>query len=97
MASADTAAKVDADEAAPDVTIGLDPRRPGRHRARLVEYGVPVWALIPHLQGNEWDAAPTAEDYHTPKAAVAAAIACYEAEPKYIDAFLLLNDDNFTA
>ncbi len=91
MASTDAAAKVDADEAAPDVTIGLDPHRPGRHRARLVEYGVPIWALIADLQGNEWDAARTAPDYNIPKAAVEAAIAYYEAEPKYIDAFLLLN------
>ena len=31
---------------APDLTIALDPHRPGRHRARLVHYGRPVWALI---------------------------------------------------
>ena len=34
---------------APDLTIALDPHRPGRHRARLVHYGRPVWALIAYL------------------------------------------------
>ncbi len=84
-------------EATPDVTIGPDPHRPGRHLARLIEYGVPVWALIAHLQGNEWDAVRTAEDYTIPEAAVKAAIAYYEADATYIDAFLLLNDDFFSA
>ena len=82
---------------APDLTIALDPHRPGRHRARLVHYGRPVWALIAHLQGNGWDVAQTARDYALPEEAVRAAIAYYEADPKYIDAFLLLLDDAFTA
>ena len=97
-------AKIDAkpavelhDTAAPDLTIDLDPHRPGRHRARLVHYGKPIWALIASLQGNGWDAAQTARDYNIPEAAVQAAIDYYRADPKYIDAFLLLLDDAFTA
>ena len=83
--------KADADQWASDVTVALDPHRPGRHRTRLVEYGVPVWALIAHLQGNGWDAAQTVNDDNIPEAVVEVAIASCEADPKHIDAFLLLN------
>jgi uncharacterized protein (DUF433 family) len=82
---------------APDLTIAFDPHRRGRHNARLVHYGRPVWALIADLQGNGWDVAQTARDYALPEEAVRAAIAYYEADPKYIDAFLLLNRDAFGA
>ena len=81
--------------ASPDVTIALDPHRPGRHRARLVEYGVPVWALIAHLQGVDGDTAQTAHDYAIPEEAVRAALTCYEFDPSHIDAFLLLHRDGF--
>jgi uncharacterized protein (DUF433 family) len=81
---------------APDLTIALDPHRPGRHRARLVHYGRPIWALIAYLQGNGWNIAETARDYDLPEEAVRAAIAYYEADPQYIDAYLLLLDDSFT-
>lgn len=91
MARTDVDPKVAPGEVAPDVTIGLDPHRRGRHRARLVEFGVPVWALIAHLQGNGWDAAGTAADYDVPEEAVRAAIAYYEADPQDIDAFLRQN------
>ncbi len=98
MAKIDTEPSVEPDDTSvPDVTIGLDPHRPGRHRARLVHYGVPVWALIAYLQSNGWDVTQTARDYNIPEAAVQAAIDHYQADPKYIDAFLLLNDDFFTA
>ncbi len=82
---------------ASDLTIALDPHRPGRHRARLVHYGRPIWALIAYLQGNNWDVPQTARDYDLPEEAVRAAVAYYEADPQYIDAFLLLLDDAFTA
>lgn len=85
-----------ASETEPDLTIAFDPHRPGRHRARLVRYGRPVWALIMDLQGNDWDVARTARDYALPEAAVRAAVANYEADPRYIDAFLLLLDDAAT-
>ena len=79
----------------PDVTIALDPHRRGRHRARLVRYGRPVWALIADLQGNGWDVAQTAQNFDLPDAAVQAAIDYYRADPQYIDAFLLLNREYF--
>ena len=78
-----------------DLTIGLDPHRPGRHRARLVHYGVPIWALIAHLQGVDGDVNRTAHDYAIPEEAVQSAIDYYQVDPKYIDAFLLLNRDFF--
>ena len=95
MASIGTAQRPQTDESDPDLTIAPDPHRRGRHRARLVHYGRPVWALIADLQGNGWDVAQTAHDYALPEEAVRAAIAYYEADPKYIDAFLLLNRDAF--
>lgn len=99
MASSRTveAEPVPADETEPDLTITLDPHRPGRHRARLVHYGRPIWALISYLEGNDWDVVQTARDYALPEAAVRAAIDHYRSDPKYIDAFLLLLDDAHTA
>ena len=79
----------------PDVTIALDPHRPGPAFARLVEYGRPVWAIIAYLQGYDWDVAKVAEMFAIPEEAVRAAIAHYEADPKYIDAWLLLNRSAF--
>lgn len=82
---------------APDLTIALDPHRPGRHRARLVHYGRPIWALIAYLRGNGWNVEKTALDYGMPEDAVRAAVAYYQDDPQYIDAYLLLLDDSFTA
>jgi hypothetical protein len=79
----------------PDVTIALDPHRAGRAFVRLVEYGKPVWAIIAYYKGFGGDVARTAEAHAIPEEAVRAAVAHYEADPRYIDAFLLLNDDAF--
>jgi len=76
-------------------TVTRDPHRPGRDRVRLEPYGIPVWALIAHLQGVEWDASQTGQDYGIPEVAVRVAIDHYRGEPKYIDAFLLLNRSAF--
>ena len=96
MARPDTAQAPSAPQGeAPDLTIALDPHRPGRHRAPHVHYGRPGWALIASLQGNGWDVAQTARDYALPEEAVRAAVTYYEADPKYIDAFLLLNREFF--
>lgn len=88
------AAKQDAADV-PDVTIALDPHRPGPAFARLVAYGRPVWAIIAGLQGNRWDVAQTAKDFAIPEEAVRAAIAHYAADPSHIDAWLLLNRSAF--
>ena len=96
MASVNIAKETDRVAAGePDGTIALDPHRPGRHRARLVAYGKPVWAVIAYFKGFDGDIARTAEAHGIPEEAVRAAVAYYQADPKYIDAFLLLNDDFF--
>jgi len=98
MASTDIAKQTaEPDAAESDVTIALDPHRPGRHQVRLVASGRAVWAIIASLQGNSWDVAQTAADYAISEAAVRAAIAHYNEDPKYIDAFLLLNREYFEA
>ena len=70
------------------MTIALDPHRPGVERARLVEYGVPVWALIGYMGGEDGDVARTAADYRIPEAAVRAALAYYREHREAIDALL---------
>lgn len=79
----------------PDLTIALDPHRPGVERGRLVHYGIPVWALIGHMHGAELDDEEaillTAEDYRIPPAAVRAAIAYYRQHAGAIDALLARN------
>lgn len=77
------------------VRIGLDPHRSGLDRVRLLDYGVPLWALVAHLQGVGGDVAQTAIDYQVPVEAVRAAQLYHEAHPEYIDAFLLLNRGAF--
>lgn len=72
----------------PDVTIALDPHRPGVERARLVEFGIPVWVLIGYMGGENGDVAQTAADYGIPVAAVRAAVDYYRAHRQAIDALL---------
>ena len=77
--------------------IALDPHRHGRQYARLVEEGKAVWVLIAHLQGNGGDIADTAAAYGISEEAVSAAVAYYEADPRYIDAHLLLSRESFNS
>ena len=77
------------------VQIGLDPHRSGLDRVRLIDFGVPLWALIAHLQGVDGDIGKTASDYNIPSDAVRAAKIYYDAHPDYIDSFLLLNRSTF--
>ena len=89
MATTDTAEAAErraTDE--PDVTIALDPHRPGVERARLVAYGTPVWALIGYMGGEDGDVSQTAADYGIPEAAVWAALAYYREHREAIDALL---------
>jgi uncharacterized protein (DUF433 family) len=93
MATTDAAKDARRDEPAePDVTIALDPHRPGIQRARLVEYGVPVWALIGYMgrEGidDEAEVERTAHDYNLPIEAVRAAIAFYREHRCAIDTLL---------
>ncbi len=66
--------------------IEQNPHRPGLDEARLVGYGVAVWALIGYLTGAAGDRERVAEDYDIPVEAVEAAIAYYESHRVVIDA-----------
>lgn len=71
----------------PPVTIVLDPHRPGIQRARLLEYEVPIWALIGHMVDvdDESEIERTADDYNLPSVAVRAAVAFYRVHRAAID------------
>ncbi len=71
--------------------IELDVDRPGPAEARLVDSGVPVWALIGHYQATGRDPAVVAADYDVPLEAVAAALAYYARHQAAIEARLEAN------
>jgi hypothetical protein len=81
--------------------VGPDPHRPGPDRARLIEQGVPVWAIIGHLLAmnagtDPLDSSPqaiaqVAEDYRIPTSAVAAALLYYAEHRAAIDTRLAIN------
>lgn len=97
MASTETNAPEQATAHAPDLSIALDPIRPGVERARLVEFGIPIWALIGHIgarngEVDDGDIIQTADDYMIPEEAVRAAVSYYREHRYAIDAFL---DSNY--
>jgi uncharacterized protein (DUF433 family) len=67
------------------------PAKPGRAFARVKERGVPVWALIGFLAEDFSNADQVAQDYRISREAMDAAIAYYQQNKAYIDAWLLLN------
>jgi uncharacterized protein (DUF433 family) len=67
------------------------PYQPGRAEARIVGYGVPVWALISHYRAVGMSAQQVASDYELPLGAVEAALAYYELHRAVIDARLEAN------
>ena len=76
--------------------IESNPFASGPHEARLVEYGVPVWALIAHFR-VVGDHLQVAEDYEVPVEAVEATLAYYDLHRYLIDARIALNDAAFSA
>lgn len=76
--------------------IEPNPHKPWASEARLIDYGVPVWALIGYLNGVDGDVDNTAKAYHVPKEAVQAAIAFYGRHRCVIDARLEENAADFT-
>ncbi len=69
---------------------------PGPQEARLVEYGIPVWALVAHLR-VAGDPQRVAEDYEVPLEAMEAALAYYALHRGLIDARIALNDAALSA
>ncbi len=67
------------------------PAKPGRAFARVKTRGVPVWALIAFLEEDFSNADQVASDYAIPREAMDAAIAYYQQNKAYIDAWNLLN------
>jgi uncharacterized protein (DUF433 family) len=78
-----------------DAMVEQDPRRPGRHNARMRDYGTHVWALIAALQGSNWNIDQVAKEYHIPEVAIRAAIRYYERNREFIDAELLLQHEEY--
>ena len=76
--------------------IEPNPFASGPHQARLVEYGVPVWALIAHLR-VVGDHLQVAVDYELPVEAMEAAFAYHDLHRYLIDARIALNDAAFSA
>ena len=74
-----------------DKYIEPNPYRPGAAEARVVEYAVPVWALVGHLEAVHDDVAQVAHDYRLPREAVEAALAYYRRYKTLIDARLEAN------
>ena len=66
--------------------IEQQPRRPDSAEARLVEFGVPVWALVGYLEAVDDDVAQVAADYEVPREAVEAALAYYRQHRQVIGA-----------
>jgi uncharacterized protein (DUF433 family) len=96
MVAAKQAARLsDVDEAELDAMVEQDPRRPGRHNARMRDYGTHVWAIIAALQGTNWDIPRVASEYHMPEEAIRAAIRYYERNKEFIDAELLLQHEEY--
>lgn len=72
--------------------IEQNPHRPGLDEARVVGFGVPVWALVGHLRGVNDNVDAVARDYDIPREAVLAALAYYRQHKGLIDARIAANE-----
>ncbi len=71
--------------------IEEDPRYPGPNEARIIGYGVSVWALVGYLRTADGDVERVAADYDLPVEAVEAALAYYRRHKAAIDAQITSN------
>jgi len=71
--------------------VRLNPSLPGTEEARIVGYGVPVWALVGHSQATGDNADQVARDYGLPRQAVDAALAYYRRHKAPLDARIAAN------
>src|SRR5258708_32970211 len=75
--------------------IEPDPNHSGAYNVWIVEYCVPVWALIGYLEAVENSVDRVAQDYDIPVEAVRAAMAYYRKNKEIIDARLGANMGDF--
>lgn len=68
-----------------DAYIERDPHRPGAAEARVIGYGVPVWALVSYISAAHGNLDQVAEDYALPIDAVIAAMLYYYDHMAVID------------
>jgi len=66
----------------------------GRSQARLRASGVPVWSLVGYLRAYDGDAEPVRRAFELSPEELAAALAYYRRNRRYVDAFLLLNSSD---
>jgi uncharacterized protein (DUF433 family) len=66
-------------------------RAGGLADARVIGYGVPVWALVGYWQANGRDIDLVARDYELPREAALAAIAFYQHHREIIEARMQAN------
>jgi uncharacterized protein (DUF433 family) len=71
--------------------VERDPYAPEVEEARIVGYGVPVWALVGHAQATGGDSEEVARDYDLPREAVEAAMAYYRRHKAAIDTRIAAN------
>lgn len=71
--------------------IEAKPHLGGVEDARLVKFGVPVWALVGHWEAVGRDIDRVAHDYDVPREAVEAALAYYDRHQPAIDARIAAN------
>jgi uncharacterized protein (DUF433 family) len=74
-----------------DSYIEQNPDRPGLDEARLIGFGIPIWAMVGYYWAVGEQPARVAEDYEIPEEAVAAALAYYHRHRALIDARLAAN------
>lgn len=71
--------------------IALDPHHPSAMDARIVDFGVPVWAFIGDLKAQGGKIEVVASDYDLPLDAVRAAELFYRRHREAIDDRLAVN------
>ncbi len=64
----------------------------GRAEARLRESGVSIWAIVTYLDIYDGDADQVARDFELSREEMAAALAYYRRNKKYVDARIILNE-----
>ena len=79
------------DDALIDRLLEADPFQPGPEDVRLVESGVPVWAVIGHLPSVDGDREQAAASNEVSREAMDAAVAYYRRYGSAIDARLTAN------